>query len=74
MGAAVTGKVEEEDAPQVPEGDFIASSDTSTLFETGNYLDKIEPVEFTLKEVEKLTERGLWLRYEVKKRKEKIEP
>lgn len=43
-----------------------ASSDTSTLFETGDYLDKINPVEFTLLDVEKLVEGGLWLRYEVK--------
>lgn len=43
-----------------------AASDTSTLFETGNYLGKINPVEFSLIDVEKLNEGGLWLRYEVK--------
>ena len=45
-----------------------ASSDTSTLFETGDYLDAIKPVEFSLKDVEQLVEGGLWLRYEVKKK------
>lgn len=44
-----------------------ASSDTSTLFETGRYLDKINPVEFSLIDVEKLNEGGLWMRYEVKR-------
>ena len=43
-----------------------AASDTSTLFETGDYLNKIKPVEFSLKDVEKLAEGGLWLRYEVR--------
>lgn len=45
-----------------------AASDTSTLFETGNYLGKIDPVAFSLKDLEKLKEGGLWLRYELKKR------
>lgn len=44
-----------------------AASDTSTLFETGRYLDKINPVEFSLIDVEKLNEGGLWMRYEVKR-------
>lgn len=41
-----------------------ASSETSTLFETGEYLPKINPVEFKLLNVEKLNAGGLWLRYE----------
>ena len=44
-----------------------AASDTSTLFETGRYLGKINPVEFSLIDVEKLNEGGLWMRYEVKR-------
>lgn len=41
-----------------------ASSETSTLFETGEYISKINPVEFKLLGVEKLNAGGLWLRYE----------
>lgn len=44
-----------------------AASDTSTLFETGSYIKPISPVAFSLKEVEKLAEGGLWLRYETRK-------
>ena len=44
-----------------------ASSDTSTLFETGNYIKKIDPMEFKLKDIEKLNEGGLWLRYDVRR-------
>ncbi len=44
-----------------------ASSKTSTLFETGDYIAKMDPVEFNLLDVEKLEAGGLWLRYEVVK-------
>lgn len=43
------------------------SSDTVTLFERMEYLPEKSPVEFELKEVEKLAGGGVWLRYSVKK-------
>ncbi|MCM3728403.1 hypothetical protein M3226_22405 [Neobacillus cucumis] len=38
-------------------------SNSVTLFETGSYLNQPKPVDFFLKEVEKLDDDGLWMRY-----------
>lgn len=42
-------------------------TDTVTLFEKADYLPEKAPVEFSLKDVEKLEGDGVWLRYTVKK-------
>jgi riboflavin biosynthesis pyrimidine reductase len=42
------------------------ASNSVTLFETSSYLNKPKPVNFFLKEVEKLNDGGLWLRYVTK--------
>lgn len=59
------GLIDELSIVMAPMAD--AASDTFTLFETGDYIGKIKPVVFTLKDVEKLAEGGLWLRYELKR-------
>lgn len=46
------------------------SSDTVTLFERMDYLPKLNPVEFELKDVEKLAGGGVWLKYSVKKKEQ----
>jgi riboflavin biosynthesis pyrimidine reductase len=42
------------------------ASNSVTLFETKSYLNKIKPVNFFLKDIEKLNDGGLWMKYETK--------
>jgi riboflavin biosynthesis pyrimidine reductase len=42
------------------------SSNSLTLFETSSHLKKQPPVNFFLKEIEKLDDGGLWLKYVTK--------
>lgn len=55
------GLIDELSLIVVPIAD--GSSNSVTLFETSSYLNKPKPVHFFLKEVEKLDDGGLWMRY-----------
>ncbi|MBT2734775.1 dihydrofolate reductase family protein [Bacillus sp. ISL-7] len=43
-----------------------AASNSVTLFETSSYLKKPQPVNFFLKDIEKLDDGGLWMKYVTK--------
>ncbi|OIK12664.1 hypothetical protein BIV60_16050 [Bacillus sp. MUM 116] len=55
------GLIDELSLILVPIAD--GASNSVTLFETSSYLNKSKPVNFFLKEVEKLDDGGLWLKY-----------
>lgn len=55
------GLIDELSLILVPIAD--GASNSVTLFETSSFLSKPKPVNFFLKEVEKLDDGGLWLRY-----------
>lgn len=55
------GLIDELSLILVPIAD--GASNSVTLFETSSYLNKPKPVNFFLKEVEKLDDGGLWMRY-----------
>ncbi|WP_423798437.1 dihydrofolate reductase family protein [Neobacillus sp. SAB-20_R2A] len=59
------GLIDELSLILVPIAD--GSSNTTTLFETSSYLNKPKPVNFFLKEVEKLDDGGLWMKYITKR-------
>jgi riboflavin biosynthesis pyrimidine reductase len=58
------GLIDEISLILVPIAD--GASDSVTLFETSSFLNKPKPVNFFLKEVEKLDDSGLWIRYVTK--------
>jgi riboflavin biosynthesis pyrimidine reductase len=58
------GLIDELSLVLVPIAD--GASNSVTLFETSSYLNKPKPVNFFLKEVEKLEDGGLWLKYVTK--------
>ncbi|PFK43156.1 hypothetical protein COJ23_25270 [Priestia megaterium] len=58
------GLIDELSLVFVPIAD--GASNSMTLFETGNYLKRPQPVNFFLKGVQKLDDGGLWLRYVTK--------
>lgn len=58
------GLIDELSLILVPIAD--GASNSVTLFETSSYLNKPTPVIFFLKEVEKLDDGGLWMRYVTK--------
>lgn len=43
------------------------ASNSVTLFETSSYLNKPKPVNFYLKDIEKLDHGGLWMKYVTKR-------
>lgn len=58
------GLIDELSLVVVPVAD--GASNSVTLFETGPYLQKIQPVNFFLESVEKLGDDGLWIKYVTK--------
>jgi riboflavin biosynthesis pyrimidine reductase len=58
------GLIDELSLILVPIAD--GASNSVTLFETSSFLNKPKPVNFILKEVEKLDDGGLWLKYVTK--------
>lgn len=58
------GLIDELSLILVPIAD--AASNSMTLFETSSYLNKTQPVNFFLKDIEKLDDGGLWMKYVTK--------
>jgi len=58
------GLIDELSLILIPIGD--GTSNSVTLFETSAFITKQQPVNFFLKEVEKLDDSGLWLKYVTK--------
>lgn len=58
------GLIDELSLVLVPIAD--TASNSVTLFETSSYLNKRQPVNFYLKDIEKLDDGGLWLKYVTK--------
>lgn len=59
------GLIDELSLVLVPIAD--AASNSVTLFETSSYLNKTQPVNFFLKDIEKLDDGGLWMKYVTKR-------
>ncbi|MBT2728155.1 dihydrofolate reductase family protein [Bacillus sp. ISL-75] len=59
------GLIDELSLVLVPIAD--AASNSVTLFETSSFLNKPKPVNFFLKEIEKLDDGGLWMKYDTKR-------
>ncbi|SMQ77536.1 Pyrimidine reductase, riboflavin biosynthesis [Bacillus sp. OV166] len=59
------GLIDELSLVLVPIAD--AASNSVTLFETSSYLNKTQPVNFYLKDIEKLDHGGLWMKYVTKR-------
>ncbi|QIZ08787.1 RibD family protein [Priestia megaterium] len=58
------GLIDELSLVLVPIAD--AASNSVTLFETSSYLNKTQPINFFLKDIEKLDDGGLWMKYVTK--------
>ncbi|MCM2532914.1 hypothetical protein NDK43_11595 [Neobacillus pocheonensis] len=59
------GLIDELSLVFVPFAD--GTSNSLTLFETSSYLKKPQPANFSLKAIEKLDDRGLWMKYVTKR-------
>jgi riboflavin biosynthesis pyrimidine reductase len=59
------GLIDELSLVLVPIAD--AASNSVTLFETSSYLNKTQPINFFLKDIEKLDDGGLWMKYVTKR-------
>jgi riboflavin biosynthesis pyrimidine reductase len=59
------GLIDELSLILVPFAD--GASNTTTLFETSSFLRKPQPVNFFLKDIEKLDDSGLWMKYVTKR-------